>query len=531
MVRLSRAVAAMTAGITVVGFGFAANAQDAAEPQLGIVHFQTSCNEVAQRRFDRAMRYQHSFWYRASREIFDEALQADPECAIAHWGIAQSLLLNPHFAAPADHLPAGLASLEKAKAIGAKTQRERDYIDALLAFYVDYPSTTFQERVQRHSAKMEQLASRYPDDDEAQIAYAITLNVSASPNDKSYAKQLKGAAILEPIFERQPRHPGVAHYLVHLYDYPPIAHKGLDAAKRYAQIAPAAPHAQHMPSHIFTRVGFWRDSISANSASAKAARDTREPHEQLHAMDYMVYAYLQVGEDGKAREAADEMLRVAGYSPDVRTGWFAVAASQARYMVERADWEGAARLTVRPSRFAYADALTHFARAIGAARTGGLDSAREDIAKLAELRDKLVLAKDPYWAEQVDIQHRVASAWLMFAESRPEEALASLSAAADLEDRTEKSIVTPGPLAPARELYGAMLLERGMATEARMAFESTLKKEPNRLGATIGAAKAAASSGDAEGARQHYRKAITLTEGAGADRPELKDAHNFLAKL
>ena len=225
------------------------------------------------------------------------------------------------------------------------------------------------------SPRWKELASRYPDDDEAQIAYAIALNVGASPSDKTYAKQLKGAAILEPIFERQPRHPGVAHYLIHLYDYPPIARKGLDAAKRYAQIAPAAPHAQHMPSHIFTRVGFWRESIAANSASADAAKGTREPHEQLHAMDYMVYAYLQVGEDRRAQEAAEEMLRVAGYSPDVRTGWFAVAASQARYMIERGDWEGAANLTVRPSRFPYADALTHFARALGAARTGQLEAA------------------------------------------------------------------------------------------------------------------------------------------------------------
>lgn len=317
--------------------GSVVRAQEPTEAQFGKVHFKTSCNEIAQRRFDRAMRYQHSFWYQASKEIFEEALQADPECAIAYWGIAQSLRLNPHFPAPTEHLAAGLASLEKAKAVGAKTERERDYVDALLAFYADYPSASFGERVQRYLAKMEGLASRYPDDDEAQIAYAIALNVGASPSDKTYTKQLKGAAILEPIFKRLPRHPGVAHYLIHLYDYPAIARKGLDAAKRYAQIAPAAPHAQHMPSHIFTRVGFWRESIAANSASISAAKGTREPHEQLHAMDYMVYAYLQVGEDRRAQEATEEMLRVVGFSPDVRTGWFAVAASQARYMIERGD--------------------------------------------------------------------------------------------------------------------------------------------------------------------------------------------------
>jgi hypothetical protein len=261
-----------------------APAQDAAEEQFGKVHFSTSCNDVAQRRFDRAMRYQHSFWYRPAKEIFEEALKADPECGIAYWGIALSLLLNPHIPPPKDNLALGLATLEKAKATGAKTPRERDYIDALFAFYAGDDKVSFGQRAQAYLRAMEALAARYPDDDEAQIGYAITLNVAASPNDKTYANQLKGAAILEPIFQRQPRHPGVAHYLIHLYDYPPIAEKGLDAAKRYAEIAPAAPHAQHMPSHIFTRVGYWKESIAANSASARAAKAGKELHDQLHAM-------------------------------------------------------------------------------------------------------------------------------------------------------------------------------------------------------------------------------------------------------
>ncbi|MGA0595834.1 tetratricopeptide repeat protein [Enterovirga sp. CN4-39] len=526
---VSLRVLAIAAAATFVA-GPDARAEDSGEAQFGKVHFETSCNEVAQRRFDRAMRYQHSFWYRASRELFESALEADPSCAIARWGVAQSLLLNPHFPAPADNLAAGLASLEQARAMGAKTQRERDYIETLLAFYAGPKERPFKERVEAYLAKVEELAGRYPDDDEAQIAYAIALNVAHVPTDKTYARQLKGAAILEPIFERQPRHPGVAHYLIHLYDYPPIAQRGLDAAKRYAQIAPAAPHAQHMPSHVFTRVGYWRDSIAANRASAQAAKGTREPHEQLHAMDYMVYAYLQVADDAQARKVLDEMLAVAGYSPDVRTGWFAVAASQARYAVERGDWEGAANLPVRPSRFPYADSQVHFARALGAARTGRIEAARADISRLGELRDKLTEAKDAYWAEQVDIQRRVAEAWLALAENRPDEALVALSIAADMEDRTEKSIVTPGPVVPARELLGAMLLERGMAGDARTAFETTLKKEPNRLGATLGAAKAAERTGDLDAARDHYRKATTLTEGSEASRPELKEAQAFLAR-
>ena len=262
MIRASFAAAttiAATIAASISG-GQPAFGQDESDQRLGRVHFETSCNEVAQRRFDRGMRYQHSFWYRESKAIFEEVLNADSECAIAYWGIALSLLYNPHAPPPPENLPLGLAALQKGKALGAKTQRERDYIDALLVFYTDYDKIDHRTRVQAYLKAMESLAERYASDDEAQIEYAITLNVAASPTDKTYANQLKGAAILEPIFKRQPQHPGVAHYLIHLYDYPPIAEKGLDAAKRYAQIAPAAPHAQHMPSHIFTRVGYWKEN-------------------------------------------------------------------------------------------------------------------------------------------------------------------------------------------------------------------------------------------------------------------------------
>ncbi|NOJ43650.1 hypothetical protein [Bradyrhizobium australiense] len=508
----------------------AAIAQDGADDQFGKVHFQTSCNEVAQRRFDRGMRYQHSFWYRPAKEIFEETLKADPECAIAYWGIALSLLSNPHFPAPKENLAEGLAVLQKAKAIGAKSERERDYIDALLAFYLGDEKVSFGQRVQGYLKATEALAARYPDDDEAQIAYAITLNVAASPNDKTYANQLKGAAILEPIFKRQPRHPGVAHYLIHLYDYPPIAEQGLDAAKRYAEIAPAAPHAQHMPSHIFTRVGYWNESIAANSRSARAAKEGKEPHEQLHAEDYLVYAHLQLAQDKEAREVVEDMIATKGYAPNVRTGPYAVAASQARYTVERGDWRGAAALKVEPSRFAYVDAITHFARALGAARSGDPDAARADIAKLSELRDKLQQDKDTYWAGIVDIQQQVATAWLLNAQGKHAEALDAMRVAADAEDKTEKSIVTPGPLAPARELYGTMLLERGMATEALAAFEGTLRKEPNRFGAAIGAAQAADKAGDAAKARQHYAKIVDMARNGDPGRQDLAAARKFMAK-
>src|SRR5437763_5160137 len=272
MIRSAFAVACAS---IMAGIAFPAPvfAQDESDQRLGTVHFETSCNEVAQRRFDRAMRYQHSFWYRESKDLFDEVLKADPDCGIAYWGIALSLLNNPHAPPPVGNLPLGLAAIEKGKAIGAKTQRERDFINALAAFYTDFDKVDHRTRVLAYLKAMEGVAQAYPNDDEAQILYAIELNVAAPPSDKTYAMQLKGAAILEPIFRRQPRHPGVAHYLIHLYDTPALAQRGLDAARRYAAIAPAAPHALHMPSHIFTRVGAWSDSISSNIASARAAKD------------------------------------------------------------------------------------------------------------------------------------------------------------------------------------------------------------------------------------------------------------------
>jgi hypothetical protein len=521
--------AAIVATAATLGLPGAPAVAQENEQQLGTVHFPTSCNETAQRRFDRAMRYQHSFWYKASRDIFEETLKADPECGIAYWGIALSLWNNPHFAPPAPNLAPALAAIEKAKAVGAKSERERDYINALAVLYTDYDKVDYRTRLQAYLKAMEALAAKYPNDDEAQIYYAITLNVSASPADKTYAQQLKGAAILEPILKRQPRHPGVAHYLIHLYDYPPIAERGLDAAHRYAAIAPAAPHAQHMPSHIFTRVGDWKGSIASNIASVKAAKADKEPTDQLHAMDYMVYAYLQLGRDNEARAVVDEMAQSTNYSTANFGAPFALAASPARYAVERGDWRGAAALEVNQTKFPQVEAITHFARALGAARSGNPEAAKADIAKLAELRDKLRDAKDAYWSNQVDIQHQIASAWVLHAEGKYDEALAGMKAAADAEDKTEKAPVTPGPLAPARELYGDMLLERGMAKEALAAYQATMAKEPNRFNGFLGAAQAAVALGDKATARADYEKLIALTADSNSERPALAAARAYVA--
>jgi Tfp pilus assembly protein PilF len=528
----------MRKSVVVTAAGMAALALSSSQPaspqsdvdqQLGSVHFKTSCNEVAQRRFDRGMRYQHSFWYLAAKEIFEEALKADPTCAMAQWGIALTLLDNPHSPIPRPNLAPGLAAIQKAKEIGGKTERERDYIDALMLMYADYDKLTHTQRIRAFRDAQARIAAKYPDDDEAQIAYAITLNTSADLNDKTYAQQSKGAAILEPISKRLPQHPGVTHYLIHLYDYPATAAKGLEAANRYAKVAPAAPHAQHMPSHIYTRVGYWQESIDSNIASVKAAKAEKSVGNYLHAQDYMVYAHLQLGQDQRALAVMDEMMKETAFKATVSAADYALAASPARYAVERGDWKGAAQLSVRPSTFNYVMAMSHFARALGAARSGNPDAAKADIEKLAELRDKLRDAKDAYWSEIVDIQRQVAAAWLLHAQGKYDDALKAMSAAADAEDKTEKHAVTPGPLAPARELYGEMLLDRGMPKEALAAFEATKAKEPNRFRGFLGTAMAAEKLGDKAKAKDNYVKLVALAARADSERPELAAARKYLA--
>ena len=527
MIRSSIAIA--SAAAVALSFTQPASGQSD-DHKLGTVHFETSCKPEAQKLFDSGMLYQHSFWYRASQRMFEDVALADPECGIAYWGIALSLLWNPHVAPPAKNLVEGAAVIAKGKSVGAKSQRERDYLDAIAVMYADHDKIDHRTRIQAYAKAMEQLAQRYPGDDEAQIHYALALNTSASPADKTYASQLKGAEILESIAIRQPQHPGVSHYLIHLYDYPPIAEKGIDAARRYAKIAPAAPHAQHMPSHIFTRVGYWKESIASNLESARVAKESKDFHDQLHAMDYVVYAYLQLGQDEKAKAVIDEMIAITGFTETFLPGPYALAISPARYAVERGDWKTAAALQVRPNPLSQVQAITHFARAVGAARSGNPEAAKADIARLAELRDKLRDNKDAYWSEQVDIQRQVATAWVLYAEGKRDEALTAMNAAADAEDRTEKHPVTPGVPRPAREFYGVMLLENGNASEALVAFETTLKKEPNRLGAHVGAAMAAEKSADNAKARQHYKKVVEIADAADKTRAEVAGAHAFLQK-
>lgn len=488
---------------------------------LGQVEFKTSCNAEAQAKFDLAMAYQHSFWYRAATDTFNEVLKLDPSCAIAYWGLALANLRNPYAPPLPAWLKDGLAMIDKGLALGPKSEREKAYLEALGTFYRDHDKQTHGVRQVAYAKAMEALAARYPDDLEAQIYWALALAASASPADKTYANQLKAAKILEPIFRAQPKHPGVAHYLIHAYDYPPIAKHGLEAAKRYASIAPDSPHALHMPSHIFTRLGYWQDSIDANAAAARVAKAQGEAQDEAHALDYLVYAFLQTGRDALAAKALDELRKINPGSGRFAAP-FAISAAPARYALERSQWAEAASLPAQPGEFAYAEAHLHFARAVGAGHMGNAAQARDEAAKLAALAGRLKAAKNDYWAEQVDIQHRAALAWAAWADKQYDQAIAGMTDVAEREDRTEKHVVTPGPLLPGREMLGEMLLARGKNAEALAAFEAVLVKEPNRFRAIAGAGRAAQAAGDMAKAKAHYKALLDMCKEADTERPELK---------
>jgi len=504
-----------------------------AQDKVGTVHFATSCSAVVQQDFERAVAMLHSFWFSAPTSAFTAVAQSDPACGIAHWGVAMNLLGNPFGWPPSPKaLADGWAAVERAKAAGAKTQRERDYVGAIEMFYKDADKIDHRTRALAYRQAMEQLAARYPEDREAAVFYALALNATALPTDKTYADQLKAAAILETVFAVEPQHPGVAHYLIHSYDYPPIAEKGLNAARRYASIAPAAPHALHMPSHIFTRRGYWQESIEANRASASSVGNH---FDRLHALDYLTYAYLQMAQDGAAKGVVDQMSEIPKVAVEHFVTAFALATIPSRYALERGRWADAAKLELFGKefpwgRFPQSEAQLVFARGLGAARGGDVTSARRDVERLGALRDTLAASKVGYWAEQVDIQRQVASAWVARAEGRTEEALALLRAAADREDATEKHPVTPGPIAPARELLAEMLLEANEPAQALREFEASMRVEPNRFRGLYGAARAADLSGDRTKARTYYSTLLSLGEKGDTERPELRQAKAFLGK-
>ncbi|HZM35367.1 MAG TPA: hypothetical protein VFC18_12845 [Burkholderiales bacterium] len=497
----------MRTALTLVILLLSAPAWPHGDVRLGKVHFKVECNEPAQAQFNLAMAYYHSFAWSQMQAPLESVLQADPSCGMAHWARALASLNNP-FAWPTVISPAALAEgpriLEQAERTGLRSERERAYATALGAFFAE-GQPDHKTRAKALEAAFERLMQRYPRDEEAAVLYALFLSANFDPADKKYTNQLKAAKILEKISLDQPDHPGVAHYLIHSYDYPPIAGKGLQAARRYSKIAADAPHALHMPSHIFTRVGAWRESIEANGASAKAAGD--KGFDKWHAYDYMVYAHLQLGEHDAARRIVDEAFANPARI-DHPASAYAYAAMPARLALERAEWKTASSLRLAPDdfpwkKYTFAEAINAYARGLGAAMSGDAPAARLEAERLDALRAGTGVA---YWAEQIAIQAEVVRGLALVAEGDGKQGISVLSAAAKREDATEKHAVTPGPLVPAREVLAYVRLEQKDAKGALREFEAVLAKEPNRLRALAGALKASERSGNRAKAKLYASK-------------------------
>lgn len=517
-----------------------ANATSTHDHLFGTVHFPVSCSPAAQSQFDTAVGMLHSFFYPETIKAFTKVTEIDPGCAMAYWGIALSQRPNPlvgPFAPEA--LQRGFEAIQKAKSLNLKTQRERDWLDAAEPFFQDAAKVDQKTRTKAYQKAMEQLYLRYPDDNEAAVFYALALNESADLADKSRANQLKAAAILEKVKAQQPNHPGVTHYLIHSYDFAGLAGRALSAADRYAAIAPEAPHALHMPSHTYTMLGMWEKSIASNKAALAAAKEYAAQHNppgtadasQPHFLDFMEYDYLQLGQDKQAKTLVEESASLKKFSAMRPTVTFALAAIPARYVLERGAWADAAQLEPRESPYPYAQSITYFARALGAAHTGNTKRAREDVEKLraAEQAD-LANPDQAYWAGQSNILLQAASAWLARAEGNDGEAETLMRAAADLEDSSDKHVAMENRLFPMRELLGYLLLDLNRPKAALKEFESSLQANPNRLRGLYGAAKASEMLGDREKARQWYEKLGTLTCAADPGRPELQEAKMLLSK-
>jgi len=495
------------------------------EERLGTVVFPTSCSPAAQAKFTRAVALLHSFWYEEAEKAFTEAANADPRCGMAWWGVAMS---NYHPVWPSPYAPAelarGVAAAKKAKAVGAKTARENGYIDAIAAFYNDVDHADLKTRARAYEAGMQRLTAAFPNDDEAAIFYGLSLiaHGMSLPTDKTYTYQKEAAEIFNRLLATHPDHPGIAHYLIHSFDYPALAPLALNAANAYAKIAPSSPHALHMPSHIFVRLGMWPETIESNLKSANAARDhAAHAHpgsvafDELHASDYLAYAYLQLGQDEPVRKLVDELAAIKALDVENFAGYYAMASVPARYALERKRWSDAAALTVRPAefpwdRYAYAEAVTYFASGMGKARGGNPAGAHADVEKLKQLRQMLLDQKNAYWANQVTVQIDAVDGWTAHAEGHDDAAEAALRNAADLEDSTDKSPVTPGAILPAREMLGDFLLMMNRPQEALDAYERSFKDSPGRLNGLSGAAYAAQLAGDREKARTYYVQVAKL---------------------
>ena len=515
-------------------------------PKLGKLAFETSCSAPAGAHFELGLRWLHSFEYDRAEKQFVEAANADAGCAIAHWGVAMANY-HPLWAPPTPaELEKGKVALAKARAAGEKSKREQDYIAAIGAFYDDSNGSDHKTRALAYNEAMAQLRERYPADREAGVFYALS-QVAAGMLDKDpdFAREKSAAAILNGVLEDEPDHPGVTHYLIHSFDYPPLAELALPAARRYASIAPASAHAQHMPSHIFTRLGLWDESIASNRAAQDAALTHARASgmagawdQQLHAMDYLAYAYLQTGRDSDAERVLDELQALMEATATPTTA-YAVSAIPARVLLEQRRWKEAATFAL-PASLGGLKALTdnkwalanvRFANAVGAARSGNAALARAQVANLTELEQSLVTPPGAYdWKTQVSVARQIAAAWLALGEGRKADAERLMRAAADLDDATEKHPVTPGAVLPAREQLAELLLELGRPAEAFSEYQASLKRSPRRLAGLYGAARSAKLSGNASEASRYYAALLDVAGKGGSDRIELREARAHIAE-
>ena len=498
---------------------------------VGNVSFANTCAPAVQEDLMRGVAMLHSFWFGEGERTFRDVLARDPGCAIADWGIASLLMSNPLAGVGPTPKEAerAQAAVAEGRRIGAKSERERDFFEAAASYYQDWAATPEGARQAARAKAYVALAAKYPADDEAQIFSALYIAGTQSQADQSYASYARAAAILEPQYAKYPEHPGIAHYLIHVFDAPPLAAQGLGAARTYAGLAPDAPHALHMPSHIFTRVGAWEESVATNERSFTVAIAGGERGESYHASDYAVYADLQLARDGAARAAMERALKVTMAAPAVVSS-YATAAMAARYALERGDWKAATALTPAAGGFAFIDAITWFARGLGAARSGDAAAAEQAAAQLAVLHQKLIDAKNVYWAKEVDIQRHALAGWIAIAAGTTGDGLRLMREAADLEDRNEKHIITPGRVLPARELLGDMLFAAGEPGLALKEYEASQLREPNRFRGYYGAAVAAEAAGDRDKARLYFGKLLALASTADGERPELVRAKAFAAR-
>ena len=478
------------AAVVNVSLPLAAQEHEHPVPEkLGVVKFSTSCSPKAQKDFERAVALLHSFAYSAAEKAFRDVAKADPKCAMAHWGIAMTYfhpLWPPPL--PEETVGRGREEIERARKLGG-SDREREFIEALSFIYAKGDSLPYDDRARRYTETMGKLAQHNPEDAECQIFYALALLATAPPTDSTYANQKKAAAILEPLFRKYPEHPGIPHYLIHAYDNAEMATQGVEAARIYAQIAPSAPHALHMPSHIYTRLGMWPESIASNTAARKAAHEEGDIGEELHAMDYLTYANLQLGRDQDAARVLDDLRKMTNLSPQYFKVVYAASAMPSRYAIERRQWIEATRLAPIANALPQAAAITAWSRAVGFARTKQPDAARKEADKLKIAYEQMRAAGDDYWATQIHVQLNSALAWIKYTEEKNDEALNLMRAAADEEDAVEKLPVTPGAIVPAREQLGDLLLELNRPEEALKEFDRALKMTPQRRAALMGSAR------------------------------------------